>query len=75
MNSNNSSKATWSMVCGILGLLIGLFGAVPAVILGHLAIGDTKRLGYTGGGKAIAGLIMGYIQIGFFLAVICYGVV
>jgi hypothetical protein len=48
-----------SLVCSLVG--IGLVG----VILGHLALGEIKRSnGYTQGrGLAIAGLIIGYLQI------------
>ncbi|HEX8995541.1 MAG TPA: DUF4190 domain-containing protein [Ktedonobacterales bacterium] len=54
-----SGMAIASLVCSLLG--IGLVG----VILGHLALNEIKRTnGYTQGrGLAIAGLIIGYLQI------------
>jgi hypothetical protein len=54
-----SGMAIASLVCSLVG--IGLVG----VILGHLALGEIKRSnGYTQGrGLAIAGLIIGYLQI------------
>lgn len=54
-----SGMAIASLVCSLLG--IGLVG----VILGHLALNEIKKSnGYTQGrGLAIAGLIIGYLQI------------
>ncbi|HEU5345502.1 MAG TPA: DUF4190 domain-containing protein [Ktedonobacterales bacterium] len=54
-----SGMAIASLVCSLLG--IGLVG----VILGHLALNEiNKSNGYTQGrGLAIAGLIIGYLQI------------
>ena len=56
-----------SLVLGILGLvLIGPLGSIPAVICGHMALSRIKKnpdaLG--GDGLALAGLILGYVQIG-----------
>jgi type IV pilus assembly protein PilA len=61
-----SGKATASLICGILAyLILPFFAAVPAVILGHLALSDIKkRAGHLkGNGLAIAGLVMGYAQV------------
>src|SRR5690348_1441616 len=67
----NSGLAIWSLVLGILGLVllfgcIGILFAIPAVICGHMAYGRIKRSGGTlgGDGMAMAGLITGYITIG-----------
>lgn len=68
--------ATASLVLGILSLLCGgpLLG-IPAVICGHMGLAQIKRSGgqQEGGGKAIAGLVTGYISIamtlGFFALV------
>ena len=59
-------QATASMVLGILSfLLLGLFTAIPAVICGHIAKSKIKSdpENLKGEGKALAGLIMGYIVI------------
>lgn len=56
-----------SLVLGLLAfLLLGLLAAIPAVICGHLAKSKIKAdpENLTGGGQALAGLIMGYITIG-----------
>jgi hypothetical protein len=69
-----SSLAIWSLVCACLSLVCGILSAVPAIILGHLALGDIKRTpGRAGRGMAIAGLVIGYILAIFYLVVIaCY---
>ncbi len=62
--------AVWSLVLGILSLTVCFsFAGIPAVICGHLASGRIKRSGGLVGGRdlALAGLIIGYIGIGFSL--------
>jgi hypothetical protein len=63
-----SGMAIASLVCSLLG--IGLVG----VILGHLALNEiNKSNGYTQGrGLAIAGLIIGYLQIAAGVIVILF---
>src|SRR5262245_64816920 len=66
----NSRLAIWSLVLGILSLTcFGFLSGVPAVICGHNARSRIKRSGGTlcGAGLALAGLITGYIAIGFSL--------
>jgi len=60
-----SGLAIASLVLGILSFLLTCLTAVPAVICGHLALSKIKRSGgsLSGGGMAIAGLIMGYVFI------------
>jgi hypothetical protein len=66
-----SALAIWSLVLGILGLVlllicVGPLFAIPGVICGHLAYSRVKRSNgtLTGDGMALAGLIIGYISIG-----------
>jgi competence protein ComGC len=66
-----SALAIWSLVFGILGLVlllvcIGPLFAIPGVICGHLAYSRIKRSSgaLTGDGMALAGLITGYVSIG-----------
>ena len=69
----NVGQATASLVLGILSLfLLGLLAAIPAVICGHLAQSKIRKSpdSLTGEGKAIAGLIMGYLMIAFSLLII-----
>jgi hypothetical protein len=62
-------KATASLVCGILSVLlcfIGFLIGIPAIILGHVSRGNIQRSGgrLQGGGMATAGLILGYASLG-----------
>ncbi|MEU5529287.1 DUF4190 domain-containing protein [Micromonospora chersina] len=63
-----SGMATASLVLGILGVLGGwcLFGlpCVLAVILGHLALRETRDGMRLGHGMAVAGLVLGYVFVG-----------
>jgi hypothetical protein len=66
----DSGRATASLVLGILSLpllflCIGPLVAIPAVILGHIALGQIRRSGgmISGSGKAIAGLVTGYLSL------------
>jgi type II secretory pathway pseudopilin PulG len=63
-----SGKATASLICGIVAYLILPFlAAIPAIILGHLALSDIKKKAgqLKGNGLAIAGMVMGYAQLVF----------
>lgn len=67
-----SGMATASMVLGILGVLGGwcLFGlpCILAVVLGHLALRETRDGTRSGHGMAVAGLVMGYVFVGPMIA-------
>jgi hypothetical protein len=52
-------------ISGVLGA--ACFGSVVAVITGHIARSQNKRTGEGGDGLALAGLIVGYIELGLFL--------
>jgi type IV pilus assembly protein PilA len=63
-----SGKATASLICGIVAYVILPFlAAIPAILLGHLALSDIKKKAgqLTGSGLAIAGMVMGYAQLVF----------
>jgi Domain of unknown function (DUF4190)/Domain of unknown function (DUF1707) len=59
-----------ALVCGLSEIFTLGFGAIPAVILGHLAHAQIKRTGERGEGMAIAGLVLGYLGIGIWTLVI-----
>ena len=60
-----NSMAIVSLVSGILAwLLCPLLGGALAVIFGHVARGQIKQSGEAGGGMAIAGLVLGYANLG-----------
>lgn len=68
VNATDSSLAIASLVTGILGwTLIPLLGSIAAIITGHLAKKEIRESHGTlnGNSMATAGLILGYIQIGF----------
>jgi|SRR5512144_1648904 hypothetical protein len=66
--SNSSSKGTWSLVCGILGILCcGLLG-IAAIVLGRQAQAEGQQ-----GGTAKVGEILGYVGVGLMiLGIILY---
>jgi hypothetical protein len=75
----SSAVAVWALVMGLVGIVTGwcLLGlpCIAAVILGHVALADTKSGEKSGRGQAIAGLALGYIALApaiilFFLAVL-----
>jgi uncharacterized protein DUF4190 len=60
-----NSLAIASLVTGILAwLLCPFLGAALAVIFGHVARNQIKQSGEGGGGMAIAGLVLGYVNLG-----------
>jgi len=66
VGSATNQKATWALILGILGpLCCGVFTAIPALILGIMARKEVNASGgrQTGGGMAIAGIILGIVGI------------
>jgi hypothetical protein len=62
--ARTSAAAIWSLVLGILSMLcFSLFTGIPAIICGHIARSNVKNSqgALSGGGMALAGLILGYI--------------
>ena len=66
----NCSLAVWSLVLGILAVVlsiacIGPLFAIPAVICGHMAYSRVKSSAgaLTGDGLALGGLITGYLSL------------
>jgi hypothetical protein len=62
-----SGLAVASLVLGIVGFLTAGMTAIPAVVCGHLSLSDIKKAAgrISGSGLATAGLITGYIGIGY----------
>jgi len=75
MAAPTNGTAVASMVCGICSILmlaacwLGILTAIPAVVCGHLSLGQLRNSGYPqqGKGMAIAGLATGYTTIGITL--------
>lgn len=63
----NSGVAVWALVTGIVGVLAGwcLLGlpCLAAVVLGHVALAQTKSDAVKGRGMAVAGLVLGYVAL------------
>jgi Domain of unknown function (DUF4190) len=71
--TSSNGLATTSLVLGILSIVCcGVFMGIPAVICGHIALNRSQKNAALrdSGGKAIAGLVMGYLGILFTTAVL-----
>ena len=67
------SLAAASLVCGLLTwFVVPFFGALAAVITGHLARKQIRESQgeMSGDGMAVAGLILGYTQLGVILLIV-----
>lgn len=66
-----SGLATTSMILGILAIPTCIT-AVPAIVTGHLAMSQIKQSNHQigGAGQAKAGLILGYIVVALYAAII-----
>lgn len=66
--TKDSNLAIASLITGILGwILVPVLGSLAAIVTGHLAnkeINESNGM-LSGKGMATAGLILGYVQIGF----------
>ncbi len=60
-----NGKATAALVLGLLVFVAWFLTGIPAVILGHMALGEIRASGGTQGGQgmAITGLVLGYLSI------------
>jgi Domain of unknown function (DUF4190)/Domain of unknown function (DUF1707) len=54
-----------SLICGVAQMMFWPLATIPAVVLGHVARHQIRRNGEQGAGLALAGLILGWIGIGF----------
>ncbi len=57
-------------VFAILALVFGILGGLLALVFGHIALSQIRRTGESGRGMAIAGLVLGYISIVFWLVIL-----
>jgi Domain of unknown function (DUF4190) len=59
-----NSAAVASLVLGVISwFLCPFIGGILAVVFGHVARGQIRRSGESGGGLAVAGLILGYLHL------------
>lgn len=65
ISPKNSQTAIWSMILGIISFVCLGLAAIPAIICGHIAIGNINKSNgmLIGKGMSIAGLILGYANI------------
>jgi len=69
--TGNNGKATASMICGIVGLvLFGIILGPIAIALGVQARNEIRNTGQSGSGMATAGIVLGIIDVAFFFLVI-----
>jgi hypothetical protein len=68
-----NGMAIGALVSGIVSwVALPLLAAVPAVILGHLALKQIRRTGEEGTGLATAGLVLGYLNLVASLVFVCF---
>jgi hypothetical protein len=67
----NNSLAIASLVLSLCGLFSGITAPVGA-ILGHVARRQIRERGEAGAGMALAGIIVGWIVTGLYVAVIAF---
>jgi hypothetical protein len=71
-----NSMAIVSLVAGIAAfVLVPLVAGVVAVITGHVARGQIRRTGEDGNGLALAGLILGYLNLALAVLAILFVVI
>lgn len=75
MLKKDSTLAIISLVSGLLGwTVLPVVGAIAAIVTGHLAKKEIRESNnaLSGDGMALAGLILGYVQIGILvLGILC----
>ncbi|MHA7158701.1 DUF4190 domain-containing protein [Glutamicibacter endophyticus] len=54
-------------VFAVLALVLGIFTGLFGIIFGHIALSQIKRTGELGSGMALAGLIIGYVWLAFWV--------
>lgn len=63
----SSALSVWALVLGLVGFFAGwcLLGVpcLAAVVVGHLAVADTKNDMKSGRGMAVTGLALGYVAL------------
>lgn len=72
VHRTTNALAVVSLASGIAAwCLLPLIGAIVAIVCGHLARAELRRAqgAQEGDGLAVAGLVLGYVQLAFGLAV------
>lgn len=72
-----SAMAVVSLVFGIAAwCMLPVVGAIVAIVCGHLARGEIRRSQgqQEGDGLAIAGLVLGYVQLAFGVVLVLFAI-
>jgi hypothetical protein len=72
--ARTNALAITSLVCGIAQMMFGPLATIPAVVCGHMARSQIRRTGEQGAGMALAGLILGWVGVGFTALVVIIAV-
>ena len=71
VNPPTNTLAIVSLAAGVASyFVLPVIGAVVAIITGHMARGQIRRTGESGGTFATIGLILGYLHLALFAVVI-----
>jgi hypothetical protein len=64
-----NTLALVSMILSLVGLATGVT-AIGGIVCGHIGLSQIKRTGEAGRGMALAGVIVGYVVVGFWVLLI-----
>ena len=56
-------SAVGTNALAIVALVLGIFGGVLAIPVGHVSLNQIRRSGESGRGLAVAGLVLGYLSL------------
>ena len=67
--AQTNGKAIAALICGIAGLILCVIGAIPAIILGNMAVAEIDASGghQDGRGMAVAGRVLGWVGVGLMI--------
>ena len=71
-SSRTNSTAIAAMVLGIAEFATFGLTAIPAIICGHIAHREIRQTGEQGTGMATAGLVLGYLAVGFWSVMLIF---
>ncbi|WP_169165342.1 DUF4190 domain-containing protein [Cellulomonas taurus] len=69
-----NNLAVWSLVLGIVGLLVCGIAGIPAIILGNNSKKAVARGEANNGGMATAGIVLGWISVAWLIIVVILGI-
>ena len=69
-----NGKAVASLVCSLVGLMFCGLPSIAGIVLGFIAMGETKQTGQDGHGVALAGTIIGCVVVALVILYIVFAV-